>query len=223
MWLDGLAGRLVPTGRHVVGGSGQNLLDRARSGDGNALAELLEDHTDAVRGGLAGKIPRRWRSLLSVDDVLQQTYIDAFLHIDKFKPDGAASFRTWFVSLASYNLVDAIRMLEADKRGRCHACTPLPSKGDSILALYDLLSAAGTSPSQRVARHEARGALDDAIRRLPDCYRQVVQMYDLEGQSVDEVARALKRSPGAVYMIRARAHRRLSELLGHPSKYFSRS
>jgi DNA-directed RNA polymerase specialized sigma24 family protein len=48
-------------------------------------------------------------------------------------------------------------------------------------------------------------------------------MYDLEGRSVQEVSASLHRTPGAVYMLRARAHRELAELLGMPSQFFSGS
>ncbi len=204
-----------------MGSSSQNLLSQAASGDGRALADLLEEHTATVRRGLAGKIPRRWQSVLSLDDVLQQTYIDAFLNISRFDPEGEASFASWLASLAKYNLVDALRMLETDKRGGSYRRVQPESDDDSFVALYDLLSAVGTTPSQGAARGEARTALEQAIVQLPKVYRQVVQMYDLEGRPAEEVARALNRSPGAVYMVRVRAHRRLCDLMGRPSKYFS--
>ncbi len=112
-------------------------------------------------------------------------------------------------------------MLEAGKRGRNHRYVQPGGGNDSFIALHDLLSAAGTTPSQGVARGEARTALEQAILQLPEIYQQVVRMYDLEGRPVEEVARALNRSPGAIYMVRARAHRRLCELMGRSSKYFS--
>jgi hypothetical protein len=46
-------------------------------------------------------------------------------------------------------------------------------------------------------------------------------MFDLDSEPVEAVARELNRSPGAIYMIRARAHRWLGELLGSATKYFS--
>jgi DNA-directed RNA polymerase specialized sigma24 family protein len=48
-------------------------------------------------------------------------------------------------------------------------------------------------------------------------------MWDLEGHSVEEVAASLGRSPGAVYMLRARAHRQLAEIMGAPSRFLSGS
>ena len=63
--------------------------------------------------------------------------------------------------------------------------------------------------------------LEQALRKLPQTYRHVVRMYDLEGQSIEQVAETLDRSQGAVYMLRARAHDRLRHVLGATTKFFS--
>ena len=199
------------------------LLRQATSGDGHALEELLQGHGHVVRRRLAGEIPRRWQSALSMDDVMQQTYADAFLDIDRFVQDGEGSFTTWLTTLAKCNLVDALRMLQAEKRGNGRRRIQPEARNESFVALYELLDAGRTTPSQHLAREEARTALECAIRQLPESYRRVVEMYDLRGESVDKVAQALKRSPAAVYMVRARAHRRLREVMGNPSKYFSKA
>ncbi|HEY3242379.1 MAG TPA: sigma-70 family RNA polymerase sigma factor, partial [Phycisphaerae bacterium] len=60
-----------------------------------------------------------------------------------------------------------------------------------------------------------------AIGKLPADYAKVVRMYDLEGRSVAEVAAAVGRSEGAVYMLRSRAHDRLRELLASASRFMS--
>ena len=64
---------------------------------------------------------------------------------------------------------------------------------------------------------------EKAIQRLPDTYVQVITMYDLEGRPLKEVARALNRTLGATSMLRARAHRRLAELMGTASRFLSDS
>src|SRR5436190_709453 len=92
-----------------------DLLPRAVAGDREALAALLERHGPAVRVRLRNAIPVRWQSVLSIDDVLQQTYADAFLDIERFDPAGSATFATWLKTLANRNLIDAIRALEAEK------------------------------------------------------------------------------------------------------------
>jgi RNA polymerase sigma factor (sigma-70 family) len=186
---------------------------RAVAGDRDALVALLDAHGPAVGRNLASSIPVQWRSVLAIDDIMQQTYIDAVLTISQCVPQGDGAFDAWLGALARCNLRDAVRMLEADKRGGGWRRVPLPSPEDSWLGLLETLSESGTTPSSRAEREEAVAALKQAIEELPPDYRRVVRAYDLEGQSIDAVAEQLQRSPGAVFMMRARAHRRLRERL----------
>lgn len=204
-----------------MGNPDQNLLRQATSGDTQALVGLLEEHTPAVGQRLAGKIPQRWQPVLSVDDVMQQTCADAFLGIGRFVPQGERSFAAWLSTIAKRNLLNALEMLEAEKRGGGRQRMGPVGRDESLVELYELLSAGATTPSQHAARKDACGTLEHAIRQLPETYRRAVQMYDIEGRPVEEVARALQRTPGAVHMIRARAHSRLQVLMGSASKYFT--
>ena len=79
----------------------------------------------------------------------------------------------------------------------------------------------GTTPSRIASRKERQAILDECLNRLPPDYQLVLRHYDLEGRPVSEVAGALERSPGAVFMLRARAHDRLRELLPEVSAIFS--
>lgn len=197
------------------------LLDRAIRGDDAALTELLAQNGAQVRRSLAGKIPRRWQAVLSIEDVMQETYIDALLDVAHFEPRGAGSFAAWLTTLARRNLLDALRMLEAEKRGKRRRVAQ-PRLGDeSVGALYAQIVCSNGTPSREAARNEAGSCLLRAIAQLPDKYRTVIEMYDLEQRPVNDVARALGRSPGAVFMLRSRAHRQLSTLMGAASKFLS--
>ncbi len=197
-----------------------DLTERAVAGDGEALARLLEATAPLVRQSLEGKIPPRWRAVLTVDDVMQETYIDAFLDIGRFEPRGDGAFRAWLTTLARRNLLDAIRMFEADKRGRGRRRVT-PKTDQPLTALYDQIQMVTTTPSRLAAQAEAGDRLEKAVAQLPETYRTVVRLYDLEGQPVETVAATLDRSPGAVFMLRARAHRQIGEILGRPSQFLS--
>ena len=95
------------------------------------------------------------------------------------------------------------------------------AKNDSYVALVELLGATVTTPSLVAARHEIKSALDMALEKLPVDYAKAVRMYHLEGRDCKEVAEALGRSQGAVYMLLARAQNRLKDVLGSSSKFFS--
>ncbi|MCK4659929.1 MAG: sigma-70 family RNA polymerase sigma factor [Phycisphaerae bacterium] len=190
-------------------------------GNGEAFEKLLAEHGPIVHRRIANEIPRRWRSILSADDVMQETYLDAFLDIDRFAPTGEGSFAAWLTALAKCNLVDTLRMLEADKRGKGRTRIEAVNREDSLVTLYELLSGTGTTPSRCAARNEAFTKLEWAIQQLPENYGRVVRMFHLEQRSMKEVARALQRSVGAVYAIKKRAFCYLRKLMGGSSGYFS--
>ncbi len=155
---------------------------------------------------------------------MQITYLEAFIQIGRFDPKRSA-FAGWLRHIAENNLRDAIRGLGRQKQ-------PPPANrvnvsgagnGDSFVGLLEALGATSATPSRSAARHETKAMLEAAIARLPLDYATVVRLYDLEGQSIGEVAAAMKRSAGAVHMLRARAHDAMRELLGRESIFFSRS
>lgn len=197
------------------------LMKRAVSGDQQALTELLEACGPIVRQRLANAISPLWRSAIDEDDVMQVSYMEAFLRIDRFQPSDSGSFTAWLTRIAQNNLRDAIKELEAAKRPNPRRRAELRSPEDSCVALVEMLGATSTTPSRQAAREEAVNAIDHALALLPPDYAKVIRMYDLEGRDAAEVAAAIGRSKGAVFMLRARAHDRLREIIGAASRFFS--
>lgn len=203
--------------------SEKELVTRALSADREALAALLECFGPSVREEIEQQIPSQCRSVLSGDDVMQQTYTDAFLGIDHFVPLGEGAFRAWLASLAKFNLRDAVAGLRTKKRGGDRKQVARVGASDSYVELLELLSSSGTSPSGFATRGEIQSAIAVAVDELPEAYGRVVRLYDLEQKSVEEVAAEMGRSIGAVYMVRARALDRLRYILGRASKFFTDS
>ncbi len=195
-----------------VAASADELVPRAVSGDRQALTSLLEAIAPEIRAVLSRELEPVWRSQIDIDDLLQTTYLEAFLRIRQFT-SGPEALKSWLLQIGRNNLRDAIRELTRAKRPDPRARVQRKDS-DSHQELLDLLSATSTTPARRAARGELVDLLKAAIRTLPDSYQRVVEMFDLEGQPVPEIASALQRSPGAVYMLRARAHDRLREILG---------
>jgi len=199
----------------------EQLTTAAAQGDEAALSRLLKQYDGELHGRISTKIGRPYRGSLDADDVLQVTYLEAFLRIQQFVPDHSGGFLGWLTRIAENNLRDAIRMLNRDKR-------PQPGKrmlaavtGDSYSMLLVNLADSTTSPSSGAAASEIRSVVDSALSDLPPDYSKVVRLYDLEGESIEEVARAMRRSRGAVHMLRVRAHDRLRELLGEARNFFT--
>ena len=202
----------------------EELILEAISGDEEALCTLLERFGPVVRRGMAGKIAAHWRAAVDPDDIMQVTYLEAFLQIQRFTPTGPGAFPAWLSRIAKNNLRDAIKGLERAKRPNPKKQVRAPGGAtheDSCVALVEVLGVTTSTPSRAAARIEAGRMIDAALEQLPNDYAVVIREYDLGGKEVDEVAQALGRSRGAVYMLRARAHDRLRELLGTDSQFFS--
>lgn len=196
----------------------RDLLARAVKTDADALSTLLERYGPQVEQGL--RIARSWSSVLEPSDVMQVTYLDAFLQIERFDPTRSEPFSAWLSRIAENNLRDAIRGLERQKRPQPTNRVQPRSSEDGTAELYALLGTTTTTPSRKIRREEADTLLQAAMDALPDDYAHVIRLYDLEGRDIDSVATVLERSAGAVHMLRARAHNRLREILGSVSFYF---
>jgi RNA polymerase sigma-70 factor (ECF subfamily) len=185
------------------------------------MSELLDQYAPDVERSLV--IARECRSVLEPADVMQVTYLEAFLQITSFDPDRAEPFRAWLKHIAENNLRDAIRGLRRQKRPQPSRRVAVPAGADSSADFFEQLGITTTTPS-RYATHEERMArLNEALEALPEDYGRAVQLYDLQALPIAEVARQLGRSTGAVHMLRARAHDRLRQILGPESAWFGSS
>jgi RNA polymerase sigma-70 factor (subfamily 1) len=197
------------------------LVEKAASGDEDAMSLLLGQHSNEVRNHIKHSIGKHWQSSLDEDDVMQVTFIESFSHIHVLQNRTIAGFTAWLRRIADNNLRDAIRALEADKRPDPRKRAQSARASSTSAAFIEMLGATNTTPSRVMARDEADSAMERALKELPPDYATVIKMYDLQGHTVEEVAATLKKSHGAVYMIRARAHDRLRDLMGSPSQFFS--
>ena len=191
----------------------ENLVSRAKEGDEAALEILLARHYDTVRQRIAPHIGPRHQALISGDDVMQQTGIDAFLRIRSMRAEDEDSFCGWLYRLAYNNLIDAIRMLDADKRAPDAHRVAWPDPQSTQSLVDTLFGVDSQTPSRVAAGRESEQRVQTALDRLPPAYREVVRLYDLQAVPIQEVATTLGRSPGAVHMLRARAHELLRRLL----------
>jgi RNA polymerase sigma-70 factor, ECF subfamily len=204
-----------------MAGTDDELVRRAVQGDYDALSALLARYGLQIERQLQGMIARRWRSVLDIEDVMQVTYLEAFLEIERYPAGDACSFAGWLKRIAENNLRDAVRALQREKRPQPARRVGAPAYADSGVALIEVLGGSTTTAGGAAARHENQRLVETAIGQLPDDYATVVRLYDLEGLSGPEVAERTGRSRGAVHMLRSRAHAHLRRLLGSESKFFS--
>ena len=186
-------------------------VERACAGDRRALEELLRESESRLKASLS--INPRWQSSLDADDVVQVTFLEAFLRIESLRQRSEAGLFAWLARIARNNLRDAVRALESVKRPHPGGRTNPSGTSTSDTLLAQLCDSAATAGTLAVGK-EAVELLELALAQLPETYRRVVREIDLNGRAVSELAGELGTSPGAVHMRRLRAHDRLRDALG---------
>lgn len=184
---------------------------RACAGDDDALARALRAAEPELRAAVS--LQPLYRRDLEVDDLLQVSYVEAFVRIASLRDRTADGFRAWMRRLVDTNLKDAIRALERDKRPDARRRVTHDGSGASARTLFARVAGAGGSPSGVNSAAEEVRRLEAALERLPADYRHVVREVDLAERRVAEVAAEMGRSAGAVHLLVKRAHDRLRELL----------
>jgi RNA polymerase sigma-70 factor (ECF subfamily) len=169
------------------------LLRRARARDGAAFELLMRRHNQRVY--------RVVRSVLrdpdDAEDVIQHAYVQAFLHLDQFA--GNARWSTWVCRIAINEALARLR-----QRGRF---VSMESMSDEAMA--DLSSASPSDPERAAAGREFGQVVEQAIDELPDIYRAVVIMREVEGMTTSETAAVLDVEPEVV---KTRLHRARASL-----------
>ena len=189
-------------------------VSRAVAGDLDVLDELLREAAPAVRAGLS--IDPLWSRSFDRDDVLQVSFLEAYLRIRTLRILTRSGFRSWLARIAANNLRDAVRGLEREKRPDARRRVTRGPEGQSARTLLASILDETPTASGQVARREEVARLRAVIERLPESYRHVIEAVDLEERPVADVAVELGRRVGAVHMLRSRAHDRLRQLLTAP-------
>lgn len=128
------------------------------------------------------------------EDVMQDAYVRAYEHLEQFA--GRAKFATWLTRIAVHEA------LARQRRGtRYQELDPTSElEGDPM----DRFASSMPSPEQQVSNAEIRTLLENAIEKLPDSYRAVFVLRDVEKMSAADAAEVLAISEDNVKM---RLHR----------------
>jgi RNA polymerase sigma-70 factor (ECF subfamily) len=192
-----------------------DLLHRARAGEGSALGELLEAHRNYLTLLARLQIGRRLQGKADAADVVQETFLEAQRGFAHFRGDTEAEFAGWLRRILAATLAHLIRRYFGTRGRDVRLERELGDALDqSSHALDAALADKHSSPSQRASRNEQAVLLADALERLPADYREVIILRHLEGHTFPETARRLGRTVDAVEKLWVRALARLRRSLG---------
>jgi RNA polymerase sigma-70 factor, ECF subfamily len=183
--------------------SDEELVRRASAGDADALGELLLRDAPRVLSFVTKQMPPLLRRTAEPQDVLQETYFDASRDFHQFTPDGEGSLFRWLCRIAMNRMVGLLRAQQRLKRGGGRR--RLAEDEESVTQLLEQLAVYRRTPSASAAAHEVVRAIEDAIRRLPEQHREVIQLRHIEGLSVEETAARMHKAHDAIYWLTKRA------------------
>lgn len=201
------------------------LVARAIEGESQALEQLLLLHGDALAEHIRPKLAGPIQSVVSVDDILQETFFRAFQQIGRFEPKTDHSFLAWLKTIAESRIVDAIKHQRRRKRGGdMQRIQRAPDAFQTTVAdLMNLLADEDQgSPSKIVATDEAVRAMQVAVASLPEEQRQAVLLRYFRHNSLEEAGAEMDRSPEAVRGLLRRARQALRARMQHTSVWFSK-
>lgn len=179
------------------------VIERARAGDRDALESLIRHfHPELIRR-IEARIPQMFQDVISAYDVSQEVYIRLFTSFEQFEGDAMTSVGAWLWITTRRVLGQMIRAQRFIKRSGGRARSQL--NDDSLISIFDQANRDSWTPSRSAIRAEDREALDRCLAALPPDYRAVIQAYDFENRSLDDLSRQFNKSKGAILMTRLRA------------------
>jgi RNA polymerase sigma-70 factor (ECF subfamily) len=125
---------------------------------------------------------------LEAEDVLQEAWVRAFEHLEQF--EGRASFATWVTRIAFH---EALARARIRKRW-----IPLEDPQGQIMPEASLLPSTSETPETQAMRGQLGQILEAAVDGLPEAYRSVFVLREIEQLSTSETAECLELSEEAV-------------------------
>jgi RNA polymerase sigma-70 factor (ECF subfamily) len=195
------------------GSSAERWLADARAGSQEALGQVL----GACRAYLLLVAEREMgdalRGKAGASDLVQETLLEAVRDFDQFHGTTEEELLAWLRRLLLNNLTDLTRHYRESASRQLGREVPLQGEGSSAgpadhLA-DDLLSPSGTALAGERAR-----AVQGALQRLPESYRQALLWRYQDGRSFEDIGQSLGLSPNGARKLLVRALRQVQEVLG---------
>lgn len=177
----------------IEGLGDEDLVDLARRGGENAVRALIKRNNQRLfrvaRAGL--------RNDGEAEDVVQETYVRAFTNLETFRGD--SGFATWLTRIALNEALGRVR-----RRKPAADLSELDAAAGGGRVIMFPTSMAPPGADSELARSQVRAFLEKAVDDLPEAFRLVFILRDIEEMSTEETANQLSLKPETV---KTRLHR----------------
>jgi len=184
------------------------IVRKIREGETALFEVLMRRHNQRVYRAVRAVMNEE----ADVEDVMQQAYINAFTHLDQFEE--RAQFSTWLTRIALNEAFAKRRKI----KGPGSVVRIRLELDDDRRGYMDTLISPEADPERQAYAEELRRVLEAAVEALPDNYRTVFMLRDIEGLSTSETGEGLGLGEEAVktrlHRARAMIRRAVTERIG---------
>jgi RNA polymerase sigma-70 factor, ECF subfamily len=188
--------------------SDANLIERAATGDLEAFNQLVLRYQNLAYSHAYGMLGNPAQA----EDATQESFIKAFQAINTFR---GASFRAWLLKIVTNSAYDVLR------RSHRHPTQPLlpeDENGEELESAAWLVDPSA-DVQEVVEQHELSQQVYQALGELPEAFRSVLTLIDVNEMDYTEAAQALNIPLGTVKSRLARARLQMQQKLKTISSY----
>ena len=186
------------------------LVAALQAGSDDAFRQLIAQYS----GPLYSLLLRSLADPADAADVTQDVFIKVFRSIGGFHGD--SSLRTWIYRIAMHEASNSRRWWVRHKKAEItiDGDASTDEDGELTFSLRDTLADRRDSPFENARQAQLRGTVEAALRDVPESFRTVVILREIEGMAYDEIAEILNINMGTVKSRLMRGRAALRTLLG---------
>lgn len=177
------------------------LVEKLRSGDSTAMEDLYNGYRSRLYSLILNQVDH---DEAVAEDLVQEVFLAALSSLHKFRGD--SQLYTWLRSIAFHKINDFYR--DQGRRPR-----PRQSSPDSDITQPEHIGDNGPATSAQMESEEIRQSVDQALKDLPQDYRDVLVLKYLKGLPVLAISQIMGRSPKSVEGLLSRARKAMRDSL----------
>lgn len=170
------------------GRDSEQLLGRARQGDGRALGELLDGYRNYLKLLARLEVDGRLQSKVDPSDLVQEAFVEVHRSFGQFRGTSQAELLAWLRRILVSRLVAAARRFLHAQARDVRLERQLEDELDRSARIASALAKDESTPSEKTVRHEQAVLVSDALEQLADGERDVIVLHEFQGLSFPEVA-----------------------------------
>jgi RNA polymerase sigma-70 factor (ECF subfamily) len=179
------------------------VVEQLKAGSDEAFAWLLARYQQPLYNLIYRVLPNP----CDAADITQEVFVKVFRGIGRFH--GEASLRTWIYRIALHEALNQRRWWSRHRKNEVTIESDEPGRGEEQHGgIGESLVDKQESPFEAAAHAEIAAQVEAALREVPEPFRTVVVLRDIEGFGYEEIAEILNANLGTVKsrLMRGRAH-----------------